>query len=205
VIDSARALAFARSRSLCPDDEALFNLFTSANGPLPPGAIVELGTNKGGSAALLATPGRPLWLFDTWAGIPAARPEVDGPAAGGLTGSMSASFGECEESLRALGSRPRMIQGDWRKTLPPLVQEIGQVALLHIDGDWYDSVLTGLRLLADAVPNGGVIVLDDFGWWEGARRAFYQWCRETGAEPLLERCGRHQAWWRVGYETHRGA
>lgn len=44
------------------------------------------------------------------------------------------------------------------------------VCYLHVDADWYDSVLLSLRTFYPLVSPGGVIVLDDFGWWEGAMK-----------------------------------
>ncbi len=77
------------------------------------------------------------------------------------------------------------------------------VALLHCDADWFESVLLTVRTFYDLIPDGGIVVLDDFGWWEGARRAFYVFCRETGEEPLLNRIGRIQAFWIKGKRHNR--
>lgn len=202
------ARRIAAGRSLAPDDLALISLALMAQ-HAPPGAIVELGVHRGGSAAVLGHySGRPVWLFDTWAGIPNPGPEhLDGRAAQRLGGSMVADKDECLDFLaRANVQVDRAVQGDWRETLTRgLIAEIGPIALLHIDGDWFDSVYAGLHLLVPHVVPGGYVVLDDFGWWEGARRAFYGWCASTGEAPLLERAGRHQASWMVGAEHNRPA
>ena len=79
-----------------------------------------------------------------------------------------------------------------------------RVALLHLDCDWYDSVLAGLRTFYPRIPDGGIVVLDDFGFWEGTRRAFYAFCREFDVEPLLEHEGSTQAYWIKGREHNRG-
>ena len=53
------------------------------------------------------------------------------------------------------------------------------------------------------MPEGGIIVLDDFGFWEGAREGFYDFCEKQGIKPLLERTGPWQAFWRKGYQHNR--
>ena len=73
--------------------------------------------------------------------------------------------------------------------LPP------QVCLLHIDADWFESVDLALNTFYDRVTSGGIIVLDDFGHWEGCRRAFYEFAAKRQIHPLLERFGHTQAFW----------
>ena len=51
--------------------------------------------------------------------------------------------------------------------------------------------------------DGGVIVLDDFGYWEGAREAFYDFVNERGIKPLVERIGTDQLYWVKGKESNR--
>ena len=63
------------------------------------------------------------------------------------------------------------------------------VALLHIDADFYDGVRAALRHFYDCVVVGGIIILDDFAWWEGTRRAFYEFCVERDVAPIIHRHG----------------
>lgn len=53
------------------------------------------------------------------------------------------------------------------------------------------------------VSDGGFIILDDFGHFEGCRVAFYEFCRDFNVMPLLERCGYTQAWWQKGATNNR--
>ena len=85
----------------------------------------------------------------------------------------------------------------FKQTLPQ------RIALLHIDGDWYESVLLTLETFYPLVADGGVIILDDFGFWEGCRRAFYEFCRKYRVEPLIERVGDTQAYWIKGKQHQR--
>ena len=77
----------------------------------------------------------------------------------------------------------------------------GSIAFLHIDADWYDSVQLALETFYDRVSTGGVIILDDFGHWEGCREAFYDFAADRGIKPLLERFGHTQAYW-IKDRTH---
>ncbi len=53
------------------------------------------------------------------------------------------------------------------------------------------------------VEDGGVIVLDDFGHWEGCREAFYDFSHQRGIKPLVERFGHTQMFWVKGRTDNR--
>lgn len=143
-----------------------------------PGDVVECGAARGGSAALMglalkeARADRTLWVFDTFEGIPAptaADPDYD--IAARYTGHFRGDLGEVEALFRRLGilEEARLIKGLFAETLPRA--EVGAIAVLHIDGDWYESVKICLDHLYDRVSRGGIIQIDDYGHWEGARKA----------------------------------
>ena len=141
------------------------------------GDIVECGTCNGGSGAILArvacrSPhGRHTWLLDSFAGLPPAG-DKDGPLAAEYTGLCCGQAETVREVLRKMGvpeNSVTLVPGWFQDTLPGLPVE--QIALLHIDADWYDSVLVVLKHLYDKVAAGGFVVFDDFGYWEGCRRA----------------------------------
>ena len=174
------------------------------------GDIVECGVWNGGSAAVMAAaianyPGRQIWLYDTFEGIPAPGPQ-DEAFAQAFAGEFVASGDSVLEVLRKVKfplDRVVLRRGTFRDAFrepPP-----SKVALLHIDADWYESVLSALQTFYVAVADGGLIVLDDFGHWEGARKAFYTFCRSQGIQPLLERVGYTQAFWFKGREHNRDA
>ena len=171
-----------------------------------PGDFVECGVCNGGSAAAISNAfrdsPRKAWLYDSFEGLPPARAEVDGPDAPAATGLCLGSEAKAREAMR-LARFPEaniVVRKGWfadsfKLPLP------AQVALLHIDADWYDSVLLSLRTFYDLVSEGGTIVLDDFGHWEGCREAFYDFAAERRLKPLLERFGHTQAFWVKG-RTH---
>lgn len=174
------------------------------------GDLVECGVANGGSAAVIGEPhttgdtaDRRLWLYDTWEGIPPAT-ERDGHLAQSHTGAWRGSQERVREALAVVDYPLERVE--WRRGLFADTMANAalpeRVALLHLDCDWYESVLLCLRTLAPRVTAGGSIVLDDFGWWKGCREAFFQWCAETGQAPLLERAGKYGAWWEVGRESN---
>jgi O-methyltransferase len=71
--------------------------------------------------------------------------------------------------------RLHIIKGWFKDTFPRTVPSIGQIALLHIDADWYDSVKICLETLYPKVSVGGYIVLDDYGTFSGCRKALHEY------------------------------
>ena len=62
-----------------------------------------------------------------------------------------------------------------------------EVAVLRLDTDWYESTKHELVHLYPRVSPGGVLILDDYGHYEGARRAVDEYFEEVGGRPLLSR------------------
>jgi len=143
-----------------------------------PGDFVECGCALGGSAALMALTlyhlgaSRSLWLFDTFEGLPApTAQDPDFEFANLYTGSCLGTLEEVRHLFEELHveARVRFVKGLFQETLP--ATQVSEIALLHIDGDWYESVKTCLANLYDKVVPGGIIQFDDYGYWNGARRA----------------------------------
>jgi len=166
-----------------------------------PGDYVECGVYKGGTAAALAhgmADGRRIWLYDSFEGMPPTS-EKDGEEAGKWVGECVGTEGDVREVMRRLRVTPEryvLRKGWFSDTFQGELPE--QIAFLHVDADWYDSVLLVLETFYDRVAEGGVIVMDDFGHWEGCREAFYDFCMKRGIRPLLERFENDQAYWFKG-------
>lgn len=170
------------------------------------GAIVECGVAQGGCAALMASTdaraggGRRLFLCDSYEGLPDPTAEdfEDGRTGSHASvlerGSCLGTEGEVAELLfERFGierSRVRMVKGWFQDTLPGLSREIGAVALLRIDADWYESVKCCLDSLYDRVVGGGVVIIDDYGSCHGARRAVDEFLAARGIRVMLEHDGR---------------
>lgn len=176
------------------------------------GAIVECGVWKGGcsSAMLLAIQetgsGRHLWAFDSFEGLP--RPtEKDGDWAfrksdewgGAGCEATEADFRETLFGIAGLKDENVHIRKGWFKdTMPGAKREIGPIAILRLDGDWYDSVLVCLEHLYDLVVPGGYILIDDYGYWEGARKATDEFRAARGiTSPLIQTDHEERYWMKL--------
>jgi len=155
------------------------------------GDIVECGTCNGGSGALMAhtvsqgSRPRHVWLLDSFQGLPPAT-EQDGADAQQWTGFCRGSQSSVRSVLQKLAVPEQsvtLVPGWFNETLPTL--EVGEIALLHIDADWYESVLDVLEALYDRVVDGGYVVLDDYGYWEGCSRAWKDFCDRRGLQLEL--------------------
>lgn len=141
------------------------------------GDFVECGVYKGGSATLLAAAirsaslPRRLFLYDAFAGMPRANPVKDDAASQALEKRF---VGDERLTRKSVGRylRPgeyEIAKGWFSETFQTL--PMGPIALLHIDCDFYDPVKLCLETFYDRVVSGGYIIIDDYGAYEGCRRA----------------------------------
>jgi len=172
------------------------------------GDVVECGVWRGGSSMLAAlallrsgAPERTLWLYDTFAGM-SEPTEYDVAASGERVGEgwdryrdrrdhpvlAYAGLAEVRANLASTGypdDRIRYVEGKVEDTIPDRMPE--RIALLRLDTDWYESTRHELEHLYPRLVPGGVLIIDDYGAWEGARRAVDEWRTATSAPPLLLR------------------
>ncbi|GEM_PF-1227785 len=153
-----------------------------------PGNVVECGVAGGGSTALMALvikrySQQPRWLyaFDSFEGLPA--PTTIDKHEGAPAESTGWGTGTCagsEEHLRNLCTQlgivdvVKPIKGYFQDSLPRMRNWVGMIALLHLDGDWYESTQVILQQFYDRIVNGGILQIDDYGYWEGCRRAVHE-------------------------------
>src|ERR1035437_7019878 len=157
-----------------------------------PGTLVECGVWRGGAAAIMAlacmaevSAPRTIHLFDSFEGLPAPIAEFDGQLAVNMVGrgdgalvATGAWAAEAEavrelivDRLGAPAGFLTIHKGWFQDTLPVAKEEIGEIALLRLDGDFYDSTKVPLDNLYQQVTSGGIVVIDDYGGFEGCRRA----------------------------------
>lgn len=119
----------------------------------PAGATVEVGVWKGGSALLLSTvrPG-PLYLYDTFEGIPYQGPLDTGNPVGKFADTSA-------EAVQALIPRAHVIKGLFPDSIVPMPP----VGFVHADADQYESTKAILEMLPPLMVRGGFILFDDFG------------------------------------------
>ena len=150
-----------------------------------PGNFVECGVAAGGSSSLLAwvinkysTIPRLLFSFDTFSGMPPSTHHdtyrgLQAEKTGWGEGTCSAPVSSLCEIAQELGVKPiiRPVSGLFEITLPLNKSKIDTIALLHLDGDWYESTKTILENLYDQTCKGAYFQVDDYGFWEGCKKA----------------------------------
>jgi hypothetical protein len=163
------------------------------------GALVDCGVWNGGSTMLLSagSPLREVWAFDSFEGLPEPG-ELDGEKSAGWAGECLGAEDRLREGMARYGSSERLhvVKGWFEDTLARTAPEIGPIAVLHADGDWYESVLLTLRTFYDQIPSGGAVVIDDYGHWIGAQRATDEFRAEVGETAPLQSSDYSGRWWR---------
>jgi O-methyltransferase len=169
-----------------------------------PGAIVESGVWRGGSMQAAALTllecddtERELHLFDTFAGMPApSEADVrfkDGQRAEEIMRTSDkdaaiwavAGLDDVRQGMVETGYPSEKVvyhQGRVEETIPDEAPD--RIALLRLDTDWYESTRHELCHLYDRLSPGGVLIIDDYRYWEGSYKATQEWLDETD-EPVF--------------------
>lgn len=173
-----------------------------------PGDMVECGVWKGGSMMAVALTlrelgrtDRDLRLFDTFEGMPQPTDldvAFDGEKAAGEFSRTKLSEDSslwCNAPMEGVAavlastgypeSRVHLVKGKVEDTIPANAPD--RIALLRLDTDWYESTRHEMEHLFPRLVPGGVIIIDDYGHWQGARRAVDEYLAEHGVRLLLNR------------------
>jgi len=166
-----------------------------------PGDFAECGVWKGG-ACLLASlvleeendSKRRIWLYDTFTGM-VPPGEEDRIASSGESlrsrnpeGWWSSGLSEVKKNLKVPDSgstKFKFIEGPVEVTLKREIPE--QLAVLRLDTDWYESTKIELELLYPRLSPGGILIIDDYGHFTGARKAVDEYFSSIGELVLLHR------------------
>jgi len=172
------------------------------------GCFVECGVWRGGSsmamALTLAQEGdtsRDLYLFDTFEGMTPPK-DVDRMFDGTLALThldfdlnkagwvwAVAGIDDVRHNMRSTGYQQKLVRyvkGPVETTIPSHMP-VGPIALLRLDTDWYDSTKHELTHLFPLLTEGGVLIIDDYGHWEGARKAVDEYFAAYGRPFYLHR------------------
>ena len=176
-----------------------------------PGDIVECGVWRGGSMMVVAKTlvelehsSKHLYLFDTFSGMTNPSPVdisyLGEPASERfrkvkLTSDSSrwcyASVAEVKETVYSTGydkSKVHFIEGKVEDSIPDQAPEV--ISLLRLDTDWYESTRHELVHLFPRLARGGVLIIDDYGHWLGAKKAVDEYIAENDIPILLNRIDR---------------
>jgi hypothetical protein len=77
------------------------------------------------------------------------------------------------------------VKGKVEDTIPGHVPD--QIALLRLDTDWYDSTYHELTHLFPRLVKGGILIIDDYGHWQGAQKATDDYFRQHNVKIFLSR------------------
>jgi O-methyltransferase len=173
------------------------------------GDFAECGVWRGGSVMMMALAlqhfgdaGRKLHCFDTFEGMPPAGPHDirhdTGEAAADIYAKLAgdkddpawarASLDIVRGNIAGTGYpaelvsfHPGMVEDTLPADAPP------RIALLRLDTDWYESTRHELVHLYPRLAPGGVLIIDDYGYFRGARQATDEYFAEAGRRILLNR------------------
>jgi len=172
------------------------------------GSVVECGVWKGGSMMAVALTllerqrcERDLYLFDTFEGMPSAS-EVD-ISIGGDNASQLLELSERSEDDHLWAYSPLekvklavhstgyprerisfvkgMVEETILKNAPP------EISILRLDTDWYESTKHELFHLFPRLAVGGILIIDDYGHWQGAKKAVDEYIKANKVRILLQR------------------
>lgn len=168
------------------------------------GSIVECGVWRGGSMMAVAftlnqlgNRDRDLYLFDTYEGMTAPT-DIDGPPAvekfnktrinDNSSAWCRAIIDEVKKNMSTTNyneARIHFIKGKVEETIPSKAPE--KIALLRLDTDWYESTKHELEYLYPRLQQNGAVIIDDYGRWEGARKAVDEYFESNDIRILLNR------------------
>lgn len=172
------------------------------------GDIVECGVWRGGSMMLIANKllelnatDKKLFLFDTFEGM--SEPGAEDIAWDKITAEKKlnasnkyegtnvwcySNLEEVKQNISKCGypqDKASFIKGKVEDTLPH--PDINKISLLRLDTDWYESTKHELECLFDKLVLGGILIIDDYGHWQGAKKAVDEFIKKRNLKLFLNR------------------
>ena len=158
-----------------------------------PGDFVECGVWSGGSTMLIAytllelnATNRKIYLYDTFEGM--SEPTEDDYSVSNKSSRAIdkwkkeqkedynewcyASLSEVKRNMTSTkypGNNIIFIKGKVEETIPKTMPS--KIAILRLDTDWYESTKHELIHLFPLVSKNGVLIIDDYGYWAGSKKA----------------------------------
>lgn len=173
------------------------------------GDIVECGVWRGGSMMTIAETlvsledtSRQLYLFDTFEGMPEADEVLDFDSNNNSAIKYMLDNTKSEDdfiwafapldlvkkninSTKYPSHKVKYVKGKVEDTLPH--SSLEKISLLRLDTDWYSSTKHELNILFSLIVKGGVLIIDDYGHWNGAKLAVDEYIKENNITILLNR------------------
>ena len=188
------------------------------------GDYVECGVWKGGSVALASlyldhkkVSGRSIHLFDAFGDICEPNFAIDGARAIKEVGGIERAQGRLQASgmyqnlgienssvtevrnlfnkINYQGASVHFHVGWFQDTTPSVRGKIDAISLLRLDGDWYESTKVCLENLYELVTVGGIIIVDDYGAYEGCKKAVDEFLFSQGLSPYINKIDEDAIFW----------
>jgi O-methyltransferase len=172
-----------------------------------PGDLVECGVWRGGSMKLVAhilqslgDTNRTLFLYDTFEGMTEPDPAIDIDFSGNQAindwhqaqrRGVKWAYAPVEEVQKTIASsgysmeRVKLVKGRVEDTIPATIP--ASIALLRLDTDWYSSTKHEMEHLYPKLSPQGILILDDYGHYQGAHRGVDEYLSRLDKKPLLQR------------------
>ncbi len=169
------------------------------------GDIVECGVWKGGSMMAIAKTlisendtSKRLYLYDTFDGMSEPTEEdmdMQNRTAAQLLSKSDKetshvwAYSALEHVRKSMGqtnypsSNIEYVKGKVEDTIPKTIPE--KISLLRLDTDWYESTKHELEHLFPRLQKGGVLIIDDYGFWKGSRKACDEYFANNNISILL--------------------
>lgn len=199
--DNVLQLAGGRSMVSKGSIRNVFSLCMDVQKNKVPGCFAETGIWQGGCVIVMAyaavcfaiengkKPDRNLWRktwgFDSFEGLPKITEKDGNP--GYAEGALAVPIENVDHAIYwTFGLRREnvfLVKGWFHTTLPRCKDDMGPIAVLRLDGDWYQSTMDTLTNLYDQVSVGGYIIIDDYGAWPGCRKATNEFLMSRGWLP----------------------
>lgn len=164
------------------------------------GAVCEFGIAQGATSALIANEiretNKELWLFDSFEGLPKPTDRdilIDDIFNLGsidkYQGTMACGQEQVIGRLSSIGFPRQRV-----KLVPGFIEETARnkdlpekVCFAYVDFDFYEPIKIALQLLDPRLPVGGVVIVDDYGFFsEGAQAAVDEFVESRGSRYLKE-------------------
>ena len=166
------------------------------------GVLIECGVWKGGCIMAMMERLRQLkmrrqvWAYDTFSkgmtGSSSADIDCKGNSGSSLEGQLFTPREEFEANISKVDydfKRIRIIEGDIRKTIISHTPQ--RISLLRIDIDFYEATKCVLKNCYPLVSEGGVVIFDDYSWWDGCKLAVDEYFDNMEESPTYVSADHH--------------
>ncbi|MBX9783545.1 MAG: TylF/MycF family methyltransferase [Chitinophagaceae bacterium] len=90
-----------------------------------------------------------------------------------------------EEKIKYPGHQLFYVKGWFQDTVPVWKDQIDEIAVLRLDGDWYESTKVCMEGLYPKLVKGGICIIDDYGYNKGCSKAVHEYLDAHNEHPLM--------------------